>query len=256
MQNPTHLPPQRMMKEPAAGVHPPVVVSGAPRAATPSVARPRATSPDTVPAQLRAAQRARDWVAFSKLARAHITHPCLNQAPNGGHTYLQLAAACGATDACRALLEAGVDKDVADARGSTALHLAASGGHVDVVNALLDAGARLRLNKVNKTPLHDAAWAGHTECVVVLVPAARKAGLLDAVGDDGRVALHCASLCTDPRIVDALLKAGANPDVVDLRGRTPLDWARDLMRASGDATVAQKLQNAGARTSQDLGHDE
>lgn len=258
MHNTPPVTPARTMKSDTTNnvVESPVIVSGAPRAATPSVARPRATSPDTIPAQLRAAHRAQDWTAFSVIARANRGHPCLNESPHGnntgGHTYLQLVSACGEADACRALLEAGVDKDVADARGSTALHLAATRGHVEVIKVLLQYGAKLRLNHANKTPLHDAAWAGHTECVVLLVPVASNAGLLDAVGNDGRVALHCASLCTDPKIVDALLNAGANPDVVDLRGRTPLDWARDLMKASGDATVAEHLQNAGAHASQDL----
>lgn len=234
----------------------PVIVSGAPRAATPSVARPRPTSPDTIPAQLRAAQRTRNWKAFSKIARKNRGHPCLNSTPHesvaGGHTYLQLASACGAIDAVKALLESEVDTDTADERGLTALHLAAIGGHDQVVKELLENGAKLCLNNVNKTPLHDAAWAGHTECVRILIPHAAKSGLLDAVGTDGRVALHCASLCTDPKIVQALLSAGANPDIIDLKGRTPLDWARDLSKATGDNTVAKHLQEAGARISQDL----
>lgn len=201
--------------------------------------------------QLRSAARAGNWGAVCAVARANSGHAAL-RARHGGYTLLHLAATAGSAEACAALCAGGAQVDAQDERGSTALHLAAGSGHTSCVAALIDAGARLLRNIAGKTALHDAAWGGHSEALALLVPAARAAGVLDAVGNDGRAAMHCASLSRDPALAETLLGAGADPDVVDERGRTPLDWARDLARAAGDDTTARTLAKGGAHSSDDL----
>lgn len=231
----------------------PVSLSRAARPATPSLARPRAGYADSVPAELRAAARAGDWTRVATLATAHPGHSCLRlPVASGGHTALHLAATAGAADATRALLTAGSQADAADARGATALHLAAAGGHATTIRALLDGGATIVRDAAGKTPLHAAAWAGRTAALAELLPAASAAGALDAVGADGRAALHCAGLSTDAALADALLEAGASADLVDAQGRTPLDWAETLARASGERVVAARMRAAGARSATEI----
>lgn len=203
--------------------------------------------------RLRAASRGCDWSLVAQYATATENEGDKAFRKNyGGYTLLHLGAIAGATEACKALLTTGLDIDSVDAKGCTALHMAAAGGHASTVQVLLDGGASITRNKANKTPLHDATWSGHKSVVEILVPHAKEAGLLNATGHDGRAAIHCASLSRDPVFVETLLNAGANADIIDKQGRTPLDWASHLTKASGDGKVEEKLIRSGARSSDDL----
>lgn len=201
--------------------------------------------------RLRAASRGCDWSLVVRYANERQGDAAF-QENYGGYTLLHLAAIAGAVEACKALVTTGIDINAVDAKGCTALHMASAGGHSSTVQVLLDSGAELTCNKANKTPLHDATWSGHKAVVEILVPHAKKAGLLNATGHDGRAAIHCASLSRDPVFVETLLNAGANADIIDKQGRTPLDWAAHLTKASGDAKVEEKLLSSGARSSDDL----
>ena len=125
-------------------------------------------------------------------------------------------------------------------------------GRAEVIKALLGKGALLRaINEANETPLHvclrnqlgpivlaalltasdaqttvsDANNLGQTALHLVAsvdtLDLLLSAGcVLNAQGADGRTALHVHS--SDPALVQKLLTKGANPDIVDKQGRTPL----------------------------------
>lgn len=128
-----------------------------------------------------------------------------------------------------------------DFSGVTALHLAALRGHVRVMETLLQAGARVNAPTRNGlTPLHFAAGNGHRAAVQTLLH--HKADV-NAMDDRSNTPLHLAanagvSRSILPRtaeggenestysgIVRDLLKAGADPDVRDGIGISPLDVA-------------------------------
>lgn len=69
-------------------------------------------------------------------------------------------------------------------------------------------------------PLHVAARAGQVKTVEALLAASPES--VDVEGVDGKTALHLASERGDAPLAELLLSAGANPNLRDARGRTPL----------------------------------
>jgi ankyrin repeat protein len=174
---------------------------------------------------------------------------------------LPAAAVLGDVDAVRRLLDLGMPIDTADAQGCTALLRAAGGGHRAVVELLLTRGADPKLAaRTGATPLSAAVSMRQVEIVdrllgagatleqrlpgdVTVLMLAAALGLPDvctrllaaganinAADAQGLTPLHCAALygftTRDRRrlvaLFDALLLAGADPDVQAAGGVTPL----------------------------------
>lgn len=58
-----------------------------------------------------------------------------------------------------------------------ALHDAARSGDIATLTSLIGQGANLdQKDRINRTPLHLAAWAGHADCVKALIAAGCKVG--------------------------------------------------------------------------------
>jgi len=159
------------------------------------------------------------------------------------------AAARGDADAIARLRELGFPIDSEDAQGATALIRAAGAGHAALLVQLLDAGASAA--HVTRSGMHvlAAAVAARREAVVRtllnhhVAPDTRIAG--------GGTALTLACALGEPRIVDALLEAGADADATDDHGGTPLHAAAQYAFARGDADTAralfERLLRAGAQ---------
>jgi hypothetical protein len=193
---------------------------------------------------------------------------------------LLAAAARGDVPEIRRLTGAGASPAVRDARGRTALHLAAFGAHHEAMRALVAAGAdpnaleadrydivtiaavaddlptlRLALelggDPRNVTSIWDgtaliaAAHLGHAEVVRTLI---RAGAPLDHVNNLGWTALIESIVLGDggPRHTDTLqvlVEAGADVNLEDRGGRTPLELALQ----HGYEPMAGLLRQAGAR---------
>jgi len=197
-----------------------------------------------------------------------------------GYDGLLAAAARGHADVIRAMAANGADLDVRDAHSRTPLHVATYGGHHAAMRALVAAGAdpnaleydrydivtiaavaddletletalSLGARADNITSPYDgtaliaAAHLGHVDIVRALINAGAP---LDHVNNLGWTAVIEAIVLGDggARHVETLatlIRAGANLQLVDGQGRTPLE----LARLHNHNTMVQMLIHAGAQ---------
>ena len=196
------------------------------------------------------------------------------------YTGLHAAAQRGDVAGVKVLLASGADANARDAFGRTPLHVATFARQREVIDALargganlglleddrydavtiasvaddeetlrrllaLGASARLTTSRYDGTALIAAAHLGHDGVVRQLIAAGAPldhvnnlhwTALIEAVvlGDGG--ARHQA-------VVKALLAAGANTQLADREGRTPLALARER----GHGALVKQLEAAGAR---------
>lgn len=130
------------------------------------------------------------------------------------------------------MLDDGFDPNVWNTSGDTPLHVAARANHVDMATLLTDAGADPRKGKKDDNkhlPLDDAVNFGKPEMTEFL---ARQGGYLPGNTVDGWSLLHRACEKGKPRLVQALLDAGADGNEPTKNGATPLLIA--VMRAQAD----------------------
>lgn len=154
----------------------------------------------------------------------------VNGRTDGGQTPLMLAAERGHLAAVDALLKAGAKVNLLDKRRYDALTLAGALGHAAVVKRLLSAGANAKLitSPYDGTALIASAHHGHVEVVAALI----KAGApLDHVNNIGWTAVMEAIVLGDggkrhTETLRLLLEAGANPNIPDKQGKSPLAQAR------------------------------
>lgn len=156
-----------------------------------------------------------------------------------GWTATMLASARGDIEGLRALLSAGANVDARNKWGQTALFIAAQAGGADRVRALLDAGARATIDWADNsgaTALAMAAGAADSnEVLVELLGAGADPNLADA---DGLTPLMRAADRGDVERVKALLAAKADAGAKDRLGRTARDWAESRDDDLGRAVAA------------------
>ncbi|KAK6329945.1 hypothetical protein TWF718_003372 [Orbilia javanica] len=159
----------------------------------------------------------------------------LDKPDHAGFTALSYAAKLGAEGITKLLLSAGADAEYKDDDGQTPLSLAAKEGYEIVARHLLVSGVDINSkDAVGRTPLSWAACNGHKAVAKVLV--------LERIGVDlnikdwyGRTPLSLAAENSHDELVKFLLANGANPDLGDVAGRTPLWYA-----AGGSTTSKQE----------------
>jgi hypothetical protein len=106
--------------------------------------------------------------------------------------------------------------------GLTALHYAVRGGHEEVVNLLLRAGAQANCeNMLGTTPLMLASMEGHVALVRRLLPHLAVSDL-ERCYVGGRTALYYAAEEGSEEVIDLLLSHGAQGNIRDREGLTPL----------------------------------
>jgi ankyrin repeat protein len=146
-----------------------------------------------------------------------------------GHTPLMSAAERPSVGMVRMLLEKGAEVNFANSRGCTALYVAAMKGRDEMVSSLLRSGADpSRRSDEGMTALYAASLFGHVAVVRVLLRHMRGRGS-DGRTNDGRTALWITCVAGCAEIVRALLLAGADRNIADNQGCTPLQVAEQKM---------------------------
>jgi ankyrin repeat protein len=164
-----------------------------------------------------------------------------------GRTPLHVAAYRKQYDAARALMKRGANPNALDAQRYDIVTIAAVADDVPMLKVALESGASAKnvTSPYDGTALIAAAHLGHDEVVKVLIAAGapldhvnnlRWTALIEAIvlGDGGK--RHTETL-------RALVAAGANPNLADGRGTTPLA----LARGRGYGEMVKILENAGAK---------
>jgi uncharacterized protein len=193
---------------------------------------------------LHAAAHQGDLGAIQRLA---VNKTALEARDSAGRTPLHVATFARQHKAVQAFLRAGADPAAFEQGRYDAVTIAAVADDEETLRVLLAGGASAKLitSRYDGTALIAAAHLGHDGVVRQLVKAGapldhvnnlRWTAVMEAIvlGDGG--ARHQDTL-------KALLDAGANPQLPDRSGATPLQ----LARSRGYAAMVQMLQAAGAR---------
>ncbi|KAI4872787.1 hypothetical protein NFI96_020719 [Prochilodus magdalenae] len=123
-------------------------------------------------------------------------------------------------------------------KGETPLHLAAIKGDVEATKELLDQGADPNLkDHAGWTPLHEACNLGHVGVVEVLL---QQGALLNTPGYENDSPLHDAVRNGHVAVAKLLLEHGASPNVLNLAGLRPADYAKteemkEVLKAGAEA---------------------
>lgn len=154
------------------------------------------------------------------------------------NTLLIIASRSGYLQIIKELVQANADINTVNKHGETPLHVACNLGDIEIVSFLWESRARCNIcNKNGEIPLHYACKKGHASLVPYLVVG----GDVNHQCIEGNTPLMWATYSTT-LIVDLLLKARANPNIYNRKGRSALIWA---CRA-GNIKVVELLLDEGA----------
>jgi hypothetical protein len=138
---------------------------------------------------------------------------------------LSLAARHGQVESMGVLIEVGASPTTTDKRGRTPLMAAVQSRKPEAIRFLIDHGADVNArDQLQGTALLRAAGSfGSLESVQVLLLAGAEVNVQDK---NGMTPLMWAARWGDAQRVEALVKAGATVTVRDNSGKSALDWAR------------------------------
>jgi ankyrin repeat protein len=137
-----------------------------------------------------------------------------------GNTPLHHAVRCAEPTVAALLLDAGAEVDVLNRDKLTPLGVACACANWPLVEFLLDRGAHPNIGTAQPPLLLAAAVADDDPAGVRLL--LRGKAKIDTCDALGRSALHAAALAGHAHVAEALLGAGANPNLADRHATTPL----------------------------------
>ncbi|XP_046351033.2 serine/threonine-protein phosphatase 6 regulatory ankyrin repeat subunit A-like [Haliotis rufescens] len=182
----------------------------------------------------------RELVKVLIRAGANLKHKRFN-----GYTPLHEAVSRGRDGVVMELLSAGADVHVVDNGKETPLHIACLFGHTAIVQMLLGAGASVNATKGPRgvSPIHLAAFQGSPKTIHMLVNAGAD---VDCINDDNkRAPIHFACIKNNYQGLEALLSHGCKVNILSMENdeaKTPLLKAIEC----GHLAIINRLIDSGA----------
>lgn len=192
------------------------------------------------------AAKQQDSASISALLATPAGQELLEVRDANGRTPLLISTWLDDQTSAHALLRAGANVNAKDNQHDSPYLVAGAQGKTQLLRWYLAHDAKLEdTNRFGGTAIIPAAEKGHLENVRILIEAGAN---LDHVNNLGWTALMEAIVLTDggrthQAIVAELLKAGANPNIPDHQGVTPLAHAKQRQQAA----MVQLLTQAGAQ---------
>ena len=185
------------------------------------------------------------------LVQAIIDHGAnVNAMNNRGQTALWFACCSGQMEFVKILLDAGSDSNIADKNGESCLHAAVYGScNAETIQNIIDHGALVNAaNKDGATALLLACGSAQSKIVNVLLKAKADPNIPDRHGD---ASLHQATAANcSKETLQELMEYGANVNAVNKKGRTALllncsygqmDSVEALLRAGADPNIIDEV---------------
>lgn len=151
----------------------------------------------------------------------------LNARNKRRQTALHIAVNKGHVGVVKTLLELGCHPSLQDSEGDTPLHDAISKKRDDMLTLLLDHNADIMLTNNNGfNALHHAALRGNPSAMWILLLKLPRRWIVDEKKDDGYTALHLAALNNHVEVAELLVHHGkANMDLQNVNLQTALHLA-------------------------------
>lgn len=126
-----------------------------------------------------------------------------------------------------------------DAHGDTPLHIAVNTNNVNMVQLLLahPNTNKHATNNMGANPLHHAAWNGNRDIVKLLI---NDANYINQQMTNGWTPLHQATINSHITTMRYLLRKGANPNIPDIDGHTPI-FTAIIFPSNNDITTRQLI---------------
>ncbi|KAF4046853.1 Ankyrin repeat [Phytophthora infestans] len=179
-----------------------------------------------------------------------------------GQSAAYVAASNGFHHILSLLLERGANANDVALDGTSPLHAACENNHCRAAKILIKYNARVEVTALNGyAPLHLAAKHGQVDIVSSLLSARAKCDF--PVKNTTTTALLLACMAGHSSIVEQLLDAGADPQVEDADGNTPLHFtSRDgnyratylLLTAGADPDMPNELDETAFDMAEKQGH--
>jgi uncharacterized protein len=188
-----------------------------------------------------------DAVTAGDLARVGVlitSGALVDEKNSSGETALLLAVKHDRTGIAKSLMAAGASINARAKNKDTPWLLAGAAGRTEIIREMIPLGPDLSIrNRYGGNALIPACERGHVETIRLLLTTAID---VDHVNDLGWTCLLEIVILGDggPRHVEAarlILDAGANPNLADKEGVSPLAHAR----AKGQTGIAALIENAG-----------
>jgi len=151
----------------------------------------------------------------------------------------------GKTELVEDYINSGGAIDARTSKGQTPLLLAASGGHTETMKILIENGADVNEEAAAElTPLMGASISDNIDSVKLLLDNGARVNETCALG----TALHFACRVNNSSIIKVLVESGADLNISDKNGKTPLD----LFSLTDQLKDIDLLRKHGAKTAEEL----